>query len=102
MAAPAAGSGSTPMELGHLTRQPLRTSSSPSSSTRASLRRVNSTAQPGPEISAFDMEKEPDMNQDRFAGLTRSLDTTASRRDLGRALAGGALGTLAGSAFGAL
>src|SRR5687768_6230703 len=42
------------------------------------------------------------MHQDRFETVTRSLDTTPSRRDLGRALAGGALGTLVGSAFGAL
>jgi hypothetical protein len=41
------------------------------------------------------------MHQDRFETLTRSPGTTASRRDLGRALAGGALGALVGSAFGA-
>src|SRR5687768_1474023 len=48
------------------------------------------------------MEKEINMDNDRISGLTRSLDATASRRDLGRALAGGALGTLFGAAFGAL
>jgi hypothetical protein len=42
------------------------------------------------------------MDHDRFDGLTRSLGAAASRRTLGRALAGGGLGTLLGSAFGAL
>ena len=42
------------------------------------------------------------MDHDRFVGLTRSPGATASRRDFGRALAGGALGALFGSAFGAL
>jgi subtilisin-like proprotein convertase family protein len=42
------------------------------------------------------------VNQNRFDGLTRSLGATTSRRDAGRALAGGALGTLFGSAFSVL
>jgi hypothetical protein len=42
------------------------------------------------------------MKQDSIETFTRSPGATASRRDLGRALAGGALGTLVGSAFGAL
>ena len=42
------------------------------------------------------------MNQDRIDTPTRSPGATASRRDLGRALAGGGLGALVGSAFGAL
>src|SRR5687767_10493877 len=40
------------------------------------------------------------MNQDRFETITRSLDTTGSRRELGRALAGGAVGALFGPGFG--
>ncbi|MDF3042368.1 MAG: hypothetical protein K0Q71_5074, partial [Thermomicrobiales bacterium] len=40
------------------------------------------------------------MDHDRFDGLTRSLGAGASRRGLGRALAGGGLGALLGSAFG--
>src|SRR5688572_22682324 len=46
--------------------------------------------------------KEIDMDHDRFDGLTRSLGGAASRRGFGRALAGGGLGALLGSAFGAL
>ncbi len=42
------------------------------------------------------------MDHDRFDALTRSLGVHASRRSLGRALAGGGLGALLGSAFGAL
>jgi hypothetical protein len=42
------------------------------------------------------------MDHDRFDGLTRSLGVAASRRSLGRALAGGGLGTFLGSAFGTL
>ena len=42
------------------------------------------------------------MDHDRFDGLTRSLGAAASRRGFGRALAGGGLGTLLGSAFGSL
>ena len=42
------------------------------------------------------------MDQDRFDGLTRALGAAASRRGLGRALAGGGLAALVGSAFGAL
>jgi hypothetical protein len=42
------------------------------------------------------------MDHARFDALTRSLGTAASRRTLGRALAGGGLGALVGSAFGAL
>jgi hypothetical protein len=42
------------------------------------------------------------MAHDHFDALTRSLGATASRRSLGRALAGGGLGTLLNSALGAL
>jgi hypothetical protein len=42
------------------------------------------------------------MNQDSFEVVTRSPGATASRRDVGRALAGGGLGALFGAAFGAL
>ena len=42
------------------------------------------------------------MNQDSFETVTRSPGATASRRDVGRALAGGGLGALFGAAFGAL
>src|SRR5688572_5629374 len=42
------------------------------------------------------------MDHDRFDGLTRALSAAASRRGIGRALAGGGLGTILGSAFGAL
>jgi hypothetical protein len=42
------------------------------------------------------------MDHDRFDVLTRSLGAAASRRTIGRALAGGALGTLFTSGFSAL
>ena len=42
------------------------------------------------------------MDHDRFDGLTHSLATAASRRGLGRTLAGGGFGALLSSAFGAL
>ena len=42
------------------------------------------------------------MDHNRFDALTRALGAAASRRDFGRALAGGGLGTLFGSAFGTL
>ena len=42
------------------------------------------------------------MDQNRFDGLTRALGAAASRRTLGRALAGGGLSALFGSAFGTL
>jgi hypothetical protein len=46
--------------------------------------------------------KETYVDHDRFDGLTRSLGAAASRRGLGRALAGGGLGALLGSALGVL
>jgi hypothetical protein len=40
------------------------------------------------------------MDQDRFDGLTRALGAAASRRSIGRALAGGGLGALFAAMFG--
>jgi hypothetical protein len=46
--------------------------------------------------------KETQVDHDRFDGITRALGAAATRRGLSRALAGGGLGVLVGSAFGAL
>src|SRR5688500_3395471 len=103
VAAPAAGNCSSPLEQTFsLRRYSLRTSSSQSGSSRVA--RAESTRPPGRTRVSRPSKgiKETVMEHDRFDGLTRSLDNAASRRSLGQALAGGAIGALFGSAFGAL